>query len=78
MRANAINNLYLSVRRNFSGTEFREFSAELFAAAAGMQALRRCTSRAQSGWVARNSPFCFAIWRLERALPNVCMFADLD
>jgi DNA-binding MarR family transcriptional regulator len=51
-----------------SDSEFREFIAELFAAAAGMQALRRAIARS-IGLGGAELAVLLAIWRLERAGP---------
>jgi MarR family transcriptional regulator, organic hydroperoxide resistance regulator len=52
----------------FSDSEFREFIAELFAAAAGMQALRRAIARS-IGLSGAEFAVLLAIWRLERPGP---------
>ena len=52
----------------FSASEFREFIAELFAAAAGMQALRRAIARS-IGLSGAEFAVLLAIWRLERPGP---------
>jgi MarR family transcriptional regulator, organic hydroperoxide resistance regulator len=49
-------------------SEFREFIAELFAAAAGMQALRRAIARS-IGLSGAEFAVLLAIWRLERPGP---------
>jgi MarR family transcriptional regulator, organic hydroperoxide resistance regulator len=51
-----------------SDSEFREFIAELFAAAAGMQALRRAIARS-IGLGGAEFAVLLAIWRLERPGP---------
>ncbi len=51
-----------------SDAEFREFIAELFAAAAGMQALRRAIARS-IGLSGAEFAVLLAIWRLERPGP---------
>jgi DNA-binding MarR family transcriptional regulator len=51
-----------------SDAEFREFIAELFAAAAGMQALRRAIARS-IGLGGAQFAVLLAIWRLERVGP---------
>jgi DNA-binding MarR family transcriptional regulator len=51
-----------------SDSEFREFIAELFAAAAGMQALRRAIARSV-GLGGAELAILLAIWRLERPGP---------
>jgi DNA-binding MarR family transcriptional regulator len=51
-----------------SDSEFREFIAELFAAAAGMQALRRAIARS-IGVGGAEFAVLLAIWRLERPGP---------
>lgn len=51
-----------------SDAEFREFIAELFAAAAGMQALRRAIARS-IGLGGAEFAVLLAIWRLERLGP---------
>jgi MarR family transcriptional regulator, organic hydroperoxide resistance regulator len=54
--------------RELSDSEFREFIAELFAAAAGMQALRRAIARS-IGLGGAEFAVLLAIWRLERPGP---------
>src|SRR5215470_18511277 len=53
---------------DLSDSEFREFIAELFAAAAGMQALRRAIARS-IGLGGAELAILLAIWRLERPGP---------
>jgi DNA-binding MarR family transcriptional regulator len=53
---------------DLSDSEFREFIAELFAAAAGMQALRRAIARS-IGLGGAEFAVLLAIWRLERSGP---------
>jgi DNA-binding MarR family transcriptional regulator len=63
-----------AAKRNVAGStelgdsEFREFIAELFAAAAGMQALRRAIARS-IGLGGAEFAVLLAIWRLERLGP---------
>jgi DNA-binding MarR family transcriptional regulator len=63
-----------AAKRNIAGStelsdaEFREFIAELFAAAAGMQALRRAIARS-IGLGGAQFAVLLAIWRLERQGP---------
>src|SRR5215467_2330934 len=64
----AVTKRKITAPTELSDSEFREFIAELFAAAAGMQALRRAIARS-IGLGGAEFAVLLAIWRLERLGP---------
>jgi DNA-binding MarR family transcriptional regulator len=64
----AVTKRKIALSTQLSDSEFREFIAELFAAAAGMQALRRAIARS-IGLGGSEFAVLLAIWHLERPGP---------